>query len=50
MEKLIKKCSKKLIWKTKAGYLNEKNVILKNNEKNRKQFLKMYIKKIGTFI
>ena len=28
-----KNCSKQFIQKTKIGYLNDKNVILKNNEK-----------------
>ena len=37
MEKLIKKSSKQLIRKTKIGHLNDKNVLIKNNEKNRKQ-------------
>ena len=56
MEKLIKKSSKNVIRKIKSGHINNKNVLLKNNEKNRKQiskklcknyinFLKIYIKK-----
>ena len=38
MEKLIKKNSKKLI--RKVGLLDDKNDIMKNNEKNRKELLK----------
>ena len=47
MEKLIKKSSKQLIRKTKIGNLNDKNVLMKNNEKkNRKQlYEKLYKKK-----
>ena len=36
-EKLIKKGSKQFIRKTKIDYLNDKNVLLKNKEKNIKQ-------------
>ena len=40
-----KKSSKQLIWKTKFGYLNDKNVIMKNNEKKiENNFLKNYEK------
>ena len=55
MEKLIKKIFKTAYMETKIGHLNGNNVLLKNNEKNRKQlyeklykilvkYLKIYIK------
>ena len=44
MEKLIKKSSKQLIRKTKIGHLNDKNVLMKNNEKIENNFLKNDVK------
>ena len=44
MEKLIKKSSKQLIRKTKIGHLNDKNVLIKNNEKIENNFMKNYVK------
>ena len=38
MKKLIKKNSKQLIGKTKIGYLNNKNVLMRNNEKIENNF------------
>ena len=43
MEKLIEKAQNKL--KIKIGHLNDKNVFLKNNEKNRKQLADKLCKK-----
>ena len=45
MEKPIKKNSKLFIRKTKIDHLNDKNVFLKNNEKNKKRFYENYVKK-----
>ena len=45
LKKLIKKNSKQLIRKTKIDHLNDKNVILKNNENNRKQLFEKLCKK-----
>ena len=43
MKKLIKQNSKKLIQKTKPGHLNDKNVVLKNNEKKKYIYIYIYI-------
>ena len=39
-----KKSSKKLIRNIKTGHLNDKNVLMKNNEKISNNFLKNYVK------